>query len=276
MKICQWSDLHLEWQKSAPTWPNSGADVLILGGDICLAEHIWRNPSDIKPGVIQKDDRIHDARRYREFFRHVNDQFKHVIYVAGNHEHYEGRWDRTIQVLTEEAARYPNIHFLEQGKVVIDGVVFLGASLWTNMNREDPITMMSVRDLMNDYKAVADFSTGSWDRLRPHTTVAKHRETLQWLRLMLNEDKSKTVVVTHYAPSYQSIHETYKGQWITNGAFASDLDEFIIEHPHIALWTHGHVHNRFDYMIDSTRVVCNPHGYPGENTEFDPNLIIEV
>jgi hypothetical protein len=46
-----------------------------------------------------------------------------------------------------------------------------------------------------------------------------------------------------------------------NGAYSSDLDQFILDRPQIKLWTHGHTHEPFDYMIGSTRVVCNPRGY---------------
>jgi len=276
MKISVWSDLHLEWNRNIVTWDNPGADVLILGGDICLAEHLYRNPDDVKPGIINKDDHLHDARRYRELFRHVNDNWKHVVYLAGNHEHYEGRWERTIDVLRDEISRYPNIHFLEQDKLVIDDVVFLGASLWSDMNRRDPITMMSIREYMNDYKAIAHYHNSAWDRLRPQTTVDKHSETVQWLRYMLQEDKRKTVIATHHAPSRQSIHASYAEQWLTNGAFVSDLDDLIIDHPHVAMWTHGHVHNPWDYTVGDTRIVCNPYGYGNENPDFNPNLVVDI
>ena len=43
----------------------------------------------------------------------------------------------------------------------------------------------------------------------------------------------------------------------------SDLSEFILDRPGIKLWTHGHTHENFDYMIGSTRIVCNPRGYDG-------------
>ena len=46
-----------------------------------------------------------------------------------------------------------------------------------------------------------------------------------------------------------------------NGAYSSRLDQFILDNPQIKLWTHGHTHEEFDYMIGSTRVVCNPRGY---------------
>lgn len=61
-----------------------------------------------------------------------------------------------------------------------------------------------------------------------------------------------------------------------NGAFTSNLDEFILDHPHVALWTHGHTHHTFDYAIGDTRIVCNPHGYPGEKSGFDPGLVVEI
>jgi len=277
VKVSFWSDLHLEWYKVVPTWENPGSDVLVLGGDICVAQHLYRNPPDIQKDIIQKDDHIHHAMRYREFFAWVSSNWKHVIYLLGNHEHYDGNWKRTEDVMRQELARYPNIHLLEQNKLVIDDVVFLGATLWTDMNKGDPITMISIRDMLNDYKAIANYHIGSgWARLYPQVTVEKHHETVAWLRHMLSEDKRKTVVMTHHTPSRQSIHQSYRGQWIMNGAFANDLDEFIIDHPHIAVWSHGHVHNRHDYNIDNTRVVCNPRGYPNEYDGFDPTFMVDI
>jgi hypothetical protein len=62
-----------------------------------------------------------------------------------------------------------------------------------------------------------------------------------------------------------------------NSAFASNLDEFIMDHPHIALWTCGHVHHSHQYYIDNTLIAANPRGYPGEkDTGFDPNIIIDI
>lgn len=268
----------MEFMKTSPTWKNPGSDVLILGGDIVNANQIYRNPWDSKPGIIHKDDHIHYVRRYREFFRYVSGEWKDIIYIMGNHEHYSGRWEQTEAILREESNRYSNIHFLEQDKIVIDDVIFLGATMWSSMNNNDPITIVSMRDLMNDYRSIAHYNfNGAWGRLMPYVTAAKFTETVAWLRLMLGEDKRKTVVVTHHAPSRRSIHEKYRSEVIMNGAFASDLDEFIMDHPHIALWTHGHMHNACRYYIDNTLIAANPHGYPNETgTDFDPTLIIEI
>ena len=61
----------------------------------------------------------------------------------------------------------------------------------------------------------------------------------------------------------------YAHDTIMNGGYSSDLDEFIEDHPEIRLWTHGHTHHEFDYMIGKTRVVCNPRGYAGHEQRAD-------
>jgi len=278
MKICLWSDLHLEFQDNSPTWKNPGAEVLVLAGDICVAEDLYRNPGAGIDGLIQNGWYAKDAARYRKFFEHVSREFPIVLYVMGNHEHYKGRWDRTETILREECARHNNIHVLEQNKIVIDDVVFLGCSLWTDLNNYDPLTELAVKDLMNDYQSITQKTGNSYHKLSPKTTANKHRESVQWLDLMTSEDQRKTVVIGHHAPSKQSIHPKYANDTVMNGAFFSSLDWMMVDKEHIVLWVHGHVHDRHDYKIANTRVICNPRGYPGETAEldFDPTLLIKI
>lgn len=278
MKIAIWSDLHLEFRESFPHWKNPGADVLVLAGDICVADHLYSNPTAGLDNLIQKGWYAANAILYRRFFDHVSKEFPIVLYVMGNHEHYKGRWDRTESILRDECSRYDNIHLLEQQKMVIGDTTFLGCSLWTDFNDGDPLTEFSAKDMMNDYKTITENNNGRYHKLRPSTTLAKHRETVRWLDHMLSEDKSKTVVIGHHAPSRQSIHPKYASDFIMNGAFCSNLEWLMFDRDHIPLWIHGHVHDRHDYMIGDTRIVCNPRGYPGESAEldFDPALVIEV
>lgn len=275
MRIKQISDLHTEFREP-PFIENDETDVLILGGDICIADHIHRNPTDDKPGVIRKDDHIHHARRYRRLFEQVSSEFNHVIYVMGNHEFYHGDWNTAVDVMREELVKYPNIHLLEKDKVVIDDIVFLGASLWTDMNNEDPLTMINIHREMNDFKYISNGVINKWDRLRSNHVVERFKLTLQWLTLILSEDSRKTVVVSHHPPSRQSITERFRHALIQNGAFTSNLDQFIADHPQIALWTFGHVHHAHRYYIENTLCVANPYGYPGETTGFNSNRIIDL
>lgn len=90
----------------------------------------------------------------------------------------------------------------------------------------------------------------------------------------------KIVVVTHHAPSEQSISVVYRND-ILNPAFASNLENFILDRPNIKLWCHGHIHSASDYKIGECRVICNPRGYAkyyesAEYTGFNKDLVIEV
>ena len=277
MKIQVVSDLHLEHALAPEIKPD--ADILVLGGDICLAQHLYRHPIN-KDGLPNNAEHGSYAARYREFFKYCSENWKTVIYLAGNHEHYSGQWERTTTVLREETERYGNILFCDQDRVDYGDVTFLGASLWTDFNNHDPLTIMSARDMMNDYSAITENPReGLYHKLRSTTTLAKHVADLEWLRVQLSQLQDRKVVVcSHHAPSHSSIHYTYQQPRYStmNGAFVSNLDEFILDHPQIKLFTHGHVHNVFDYTIGETRVVCNPRGYPGENSGWNPQTVVEV
>jgi hypothetical protein len=110
----------------------------------------------------------------------------------------------------------------------------------------------------------------------------QHRKTLQYIKTIVQEKHNeKFVVVGHHAPTKLSVKPRYQNDTLMNGAYSSDLTEFILDHPQIKVWTHGHTHDVFDYMIGTTRVVCNPRGYVGYERgpqEEDPYTykIIEV
>jgi hypothetical protein len=95
-----------------------------------------------------------------------------------------------------------------------------------------------------------------------------------------NKDK-RCVVVGHHSPSFQSVSDEYKSEYLMNGAYHSSLEEVMLDRPQIKLWTHGHTHHPFDYVIGETRVVCNPRGYHqeygfSEDTGWDPEKVVEV
>jgi len=93
---------------------------------------------------------------------------------------------------------------------------------------------------------------------------------LEYIKTVVGEQHDrKFVVVGHHTPSMQSCHPRYRDDQIMNGGYHSDLSEFILDRPQIKLWTHGHTHELFDYMIGDTRVVCNPRGYAGHEDIAD-------
>ena len=282
MKIQLVSDLHLEFGDINIKNENN-CDVLILSGDIMVAADLYNHPQ-ITPDFLSSvhlDDlgrRQQSALRFREFLKRCSFQFPHVIYVAGNHEFYHFRWNQTLNVLRDECAYFPNVYFLENGTKTIDDVLFVGATLWTDMNKGDPLTLHAITNTMNDYNMIRDDERG-FTKLRPAITALRHRKSRDYICTIVDNARTdqKVVVCTHHAPTRASIHSRYVDQPIMNAAYASDLSELILDRPQIKLWTHGHTHDPHDYMVGSTRVVCNPRGYDGfEETGWNPNIVIEV
>jgi hypothetical protein len=199
-----------------------------------------------------------------------------VIYVAGNHEFYNGKWPAGIDYLREECAKFPNVYFMENNCRTIGDFTFIGSTLWTDMNRGDPITLYHVAGMMNDYRIIRNSDHG-FRRLTPEDTALRHRDSVGYIRQIIEgKFDQKFVVVGHMSPSKQSTHPRYADDTLMNGGYSSDLDDFILDHPQIKLWTHGHTHEDFDYMVGSTRIVCNPRGYINYEERADcwqPKLI---
>lgn len=273
MKIALASDLHLEFQ-DINLQNTENADVLILSGDIMVAEYMHDHaPVVTSPYASYKELGRNQAlaQRFRDFLSRVSFQFPHVVYVAGNHELYHGRWVESLDHLREECGRYPNIHFLEQETVTIGDCLFMGATLWTDCHRADPVTLHNVGSMLNDFRVIRN-DTRNWGKLRPEDTVERHRRTLEWIAktVAANPDTVK-VMVGHHGPSSLSTHPRYQTvrDHHLNGGYISDLSGFIHDNAGIALWTHGHTHDPFDYTIGTTRVVCNPRGYAGADEQAD-------
>jgi Icc-related predicted phosphoesterase len=274
MKIALCSDLHLEF-KDIELYNTEGAEVLILSGDIMVADslHNHQPPTVTSPYEPYKQlgHNALMAQRYRGFLERVSKEFPHVVYVAGNHEFYHGKWKGSIDDLRIEAARYPNVYYLERDLKEINGYTFVGATLWTDCNKNDPLTLHALTDLMNDYRIIRNDEHG-YTKLRPAHSMYRHQQTLNYFKTVIGDRKDEHIVVVgHHAPSLESIHERYRNpsQSLMNGGYASDLSEFILDHPQIKLWTHGHMHDPFDYNIGTTRIVCNPRGYGGHDPQAD-------
>ena len=258
MKINVISDLHLDFADL--TLP--GGDVLILSGDICEARRLKKDMYNKDMVLFEHEDKLQRPDRYYRFLEEECSKYREVVMVMGNHEHYGFNYQKTYAHI---AANLPNnVTLLENQTHTIDDVIFIGATLWTDMNKADPLTMYHMQSAMNDYRQVTMFNEvkNVYHRLTPEKTVEDHFKSKQFIaETVANKFDQKFVVVTHHAPSKASIKPQYAGDTLMNGAYSSDLSDFILENPQIKLWTHGHTHDVFDYMIGSTRVVCNPRGY---------------
>jgi hypothetical protein len=290
VKIAIASDLHLEFG-DLDIQNTDGADVLILSGDILVARDLAQHDPNLIMGMEYRSNRYHD------FMQRCAEKFSHVIYIMGNHEHYHGDFATTEQHLRDMFGYIKNLYILEKASKVIDDVTFIGGTLWTDMNQRDSTTLYHMTSMMNDFRCVQnsartvnfkadvlrDKPVGMTDeeflelptserfkpvfktrvaRFSPEDAVEEYDKFVNYIRTIIQgRFDHKFVVVGHHAPSRLSTHPRYAADTIMNGGYSSNLDEFIMDHPQIRLWTHGHTHEDFDYMIGSTRIVCNPRGY---------------
>ena len=245
------SDLHLEFVDWTP--PPAAAAAILLAGDIAVGAE----------GIEWARRRFPDTP---------------IIYVPGNHEFYGAQLPDALDALRAEGRRR-DVHFLDGDECFIGGTRFLGTTLWTDyaLYGSTPAdldrAMADAEDEMNDFRMI------SWtpgQRFKPELVREMHITRVQWLAERLAEPfAGPTVVVTHHLPHRLSIHPRHERARL-NPCFASDLDH-LVRAP-VALWVHGHTHESIDYVVNGTRVVCNPRGYlPGEpNPGFDPMGMVDL
>jgi predicted phosphodiesterase len=244
VRIQIYSDLHLEHEPFAP--PKVRADLVVLAGDIAngAAGIEWATQTFSVP----------------------------VIYLAGNHEYYEGEFD-SVRESISACARRCGIELLDCSELVVGGVRFLGCTLWTDYSLAPqacrPEVIEAARKLSPDYQLIRSGA----HKFAPEDAIAHCTRHRAWLEAKLAEPfPGKTAVITHFAPHPLSIAPAYVDH-PANPGFVLDLSEMMGQ---AALWIHGHTHAFFDYAVRGTRVVCNPRGYPGEQTGFHPNLTVEL
>ena len=274
MKVNLISDCHLNFGDL--TLP--GGDILVMAGDIIEAGKLRIADNDKRDTFI--------ADRFRRFFKEEMPKYREVVYVCGNHEHYSNKYHDTHDRIRRELPA--NVNFLENSWVKIDDVYFWGATLWTDMNKGDPITVHHLKQYMNDYagsikmgeKITTMYGSYYTSKFNPEYAKSLFHETVANLKKFLEEHpEDKVVVVTHHAPSDMSVDEYFKREFHMNGGYRSNLENFILDHPNIKVWCHGHMHDPSDYMIGDTRVLANPRGYVGYESrvnEFDPAFYFEV
>lgn len=190
---------------------------------------------------------------------------KPIIFVPGNHEPYLPY--RGVKPVDEQPLRsalhrkYPNLHWMDNSVVEIDGVRFLGTTLWYP---DDITKTLPYKRGWSDFIYIPGFE--SW----------VYRENAKAVTFLKRTLRPGDVVVTHFLPTYASVAREYKGHK-DNSFFVSDLSNLILDGAP-ALWAHGHTHESMDYMLGQTHIVCNPFGYWDgvTNPNFELNLSVEV
>jgi predicted phosphodiesterase len=269
MRLHVISDLHIEHSDWTP--PDVDCDVVVVAGDA-------------KPPATLALPWLRNAFPDKE-----------ILYIAGNHDYYSDHRHPDTKTTWEwqrehapKLAEKLDIVWLDNGVATMGNVRFLGSTFWTDfMSRPGYVGFAdAVRGAlkMNDYRCIKTGRGRGGDRLKPRDTIDDHKASVRWLTEQLSIPfEGETVVVTHHSPSPKSL-VAGKPYLDLDWCYASDCEHLMHGANAPSLWIHGHVHRSQDYFVGTTRVLCNPRGYPlsylknapMENPDFIEDLVIEV
>jgi len=243
MRIQIVSDVHLEfWSDQGQSFvdklPIEG-DVLVIAGDFALTHILFLRLNEVCKAWAPRP----------------------VLFVCGNHEFYMSDRGSVHNILVKVGKRNDNFHWLRESSIVIEGQRFVGTTMWFPNH---PLNFR-YQHRMNDWKCIRGFKNWVYDA----NTKAK-----LYLQRTLEPDD---VVITHHLPSWQSVDPAHKGDDI-NRFYVCDWAEKFIRLIGPKLWIHGHGHISLDYMAGDTRVVANPYGYDGYDTnmDFNWNMVVDL
>jgi 3',5'-cyclic AMP phosphodiesterase CpdA len=281
MKIRVLSDLHLECDEPEVI-PHAQADLIVLAGD------------------------IHNHAAGPRWAAETFDGAVPVVYVPGNHEYYDGEFGALETAMLDAAASVDNVHVLNNAALVDPAGEWrvLGTTLWTDFTlygADDEALAASIaaaQRVMLDFRGLiqltwphesaqqrphegaAPSNTAAARDFTPADSLALHVQARAWLeRELAKPFAGKTIVVTHHAPHRLSLATRYADDRVSAG-FVNHLPT-LVRSP-VALWIHGHTHTAFDYIVEGTRVVCNPRGYldrrtgQPENPQFAWDKVVEI
>jgi predicted phosphodiesterase len=266
--------------------PAPGADVLVLAGDI--------GSYQAHSALTASGDTDFGLGR----FSPLRGWPTPVLFVPGNHEYDGLDFDEAHDRLRDTCARL-GIVWLESEVLHMNGVRFVGSTLWTDFDALGPMAGQSLpakipahfshpnslytRQLKAREKAfrAANYylrKTGTTRGAKPWLAEQVREQALQsqaWLSAALDTPfDGPTVVVTHFAPSLRSADPRY-GQVPGTAGFCNALDALL---PRAQLWLHGHLHCPVDYRHQGCRVVANPLGYAHKNEQitFQAQCVVRV
>lgn len=257
MKINIVSDLHVD--KGIYTEEFQKSDLLIIAGDICPVNRY----------------------EYKELLKKIPRNQRTII-TMGNHEYISNTYNFVETIAREIIKDFPHITLLENDVVIVDGIRFLGTTLWSDFKSSGEEHYQANKELVENswFFPTDNYYDKNKGEIIPVKGIFSETKTKTALEFLVKELSTpfngKTVVVTHFPPTKRSAETPFIGS--KRSAFWVNSYDYLFDYKP-DLWIHGHIHESKDYLIENgTRVIANPRGNVQKvvNPDFNPNLILEI
>lgn len=255
IKFSLLSDVHLEFYKSDKLKKlldklmksiTSNDSILLLAGD------------------IGRLDTKSYFDTYKLFLNTLSPLYQKMLLIAGNHEYYGLSIEEGNKQLKELETSVDNLSFLNNDTYTINRenrrpLSILGTTMWGS-------TDLTYHRSINDFHKIDDF------RENPLKYLDSHRNCKLWLESQLEtyKDDHDLVIMTHHVPSYRLNDPKYEKFKHLNSYYTSNLDHLFLDKS-IKYWTYGHTHTFYNDKLKDSNInfLCNPYGYPGENSKIN-------
>jgi predicted phosphodiesterase len=234
------SDLHIETWGEFDWTSQATSPVCVVAGDVCK-----------------------DQTLLLKTLQHLGACYQVVFYIDGNDEHRDhmDQLNSSYQHLSREIERIPNVVYLQDNVVVIDGVAIVGTSGWwafdfdASVDTADATTWYAERHgfSIQTIRSIAQNAVG--DALYMSASVK---------RLQTHQDVKKIVMVTHTVPDPALVAHDIDlensprlntiGNRYMMQALAADTEK------KIHTWCFGHYHGSVDQVRGGVRFVNNCRG----------------
>lgn len=265
--IKPYSDLHLNCyaKAGAKLWTPKGDPKADKKTALILAGDLWEGTRPL-------------SHADSSWIAPLAERYRYVIIVLGNHDYWGenlNKFPTKFKNMIKDM-HLNNVYLLDDEAITLEGVRFVGGTLWTDFNKLDPFTMWRAKDYMNDYRYIRKGE--DYGKIFAQDILNAHRKTKNAIfnNAKKDDEVKKIVCVTHHSPSFQSMAPQFAHLGDSNGYYHSELGNEIVD-TEIDYWIHGHTHNPTDYMIGNTRVINNAVGYyPFEDTEYEMDFLIPI
>jgi UDP-2,3-diacylglucosamine pyrophosphatase LpxH len=232
------------------------------------------------PYCIVAGDVSKNRQQMVQVLRHLGQCYQAVFYIDGNDEHVENleHLSPSYASLARQIQKIPNVVYLQDNVVVVDGVAVVGTNGWWGYDLDLSIDPVSVASWWQDKAQVSDSAVKAVAKMA--TTDATYLVS-SIRRLQSHQDVKKIVVVTHTVPLSELIeHDIELEGTMRFNCMGNAYMQQVLMADHmdkIHTWCFGHYHGSIDQIRHGVRFVNNCRGRgntPWNQYVYHPRRIV--